>query len=72
MGEASPQMMAYDYKVIHFSWNNSNADARNPEQLEIQLKELGIEGWKVVAGGGGGGADHGSFLDVLIILMKEE
>ena len=65
-------MMAYDYKVIHFSWNNINADTHNPKQLEIQLKELGIEGWKVVAGGGGGGADHGDFLDVLIIMMKEE
>ena len=63
-------MMVYDYKVIHFSWSDSRADARSPEQLEAKLKTLGNKGWKVVAGGGGGGADHGSFLDVVIILMK--
>ena len=70
--ETPPQMMVYDYKVIHFAWNNSNADASNTEKLEAQHKTLGNKGRKVVAGGGGGGAAHGAFLDVLIILMKED
>ena len=66
-------MMAFDYKVIRYGIGN-NSDANNPKQLEDKLNELGKDGWKVVASGGGGGSNGRleEFLEVVIILMKEE
>lgn len=66
-------MMAFDYKVIRYGIGN-NSDANSPKQLEDKLKELGKDGWKVVASGGGGGSNGRleEFLDVVIILMKED